>query len=431
MTRGRVALAVLGVWAVAVGLLVSRSINRDPVEVLAIAALRIQPRSLYYTIEYEGRIVGAASSEIDTLPSSIVATDYVEGVLPAADTTADLRVRARSTFSRALSFQDIRILVQPPGDSVSVTITRASEELLRATGARGGQMLGTQEIEARDPVFMPQWAALPLMLTQDPRQGAGMRVRILDPRTRIARETPLLIAAESLFVVVDSARFDPGGRVWVPALLDTIRAWRVTGDGLPPTFWIDVAGRIVEAEDERGLVLRRTAYEIALENWRRSRMVTPAPAARPSRTALPSMIQLRSLTKRYGKFTAVDSIDLTVARGEIFGFLGPNGAGKTTTLRMIAGILLPTAGTVLIGDVDVVEDPLLAKAKLGYIPDRPFIYEKLTGSEFLRFVAGLYDQQGEDVDHRARELLALFDLEDWRDEFVESYSHGMRQKIII
>lgn len=143
------------------------------------------------------------------------------------------------------------------------------------------------------------------------------------------------------------------------------------------------------------------------------------------------MIQLQSLTKRYGKFTAVDSIDLTVSQGEIFGFLGPNGAGKTTTLRMIAGILRPTAGTVTIGGVDVVQNPLVAKAKLGYIPDRPFIYEKLTGSEFLRFVAGLYDQQGPDVDNRARELLALFDLEDWRDELVESYSHGMRQKLII
>lgn len=281
MSRRAVALAVLGVWAVAVGLLVSRSINRDPVEVLAIAALRIQPRSLYYTIEHEGRIVGAASSEIDTLPTQIVATDYLEGVLPAADTTTDVRVRARSTFSRALSFRDIRILVQPPGDSITVAITRASEDLLRATGERGGRVLGTQEIEARDPVFMPQWAALPLMLTQDPRKGAGMRVRILDPRTRIARETPLLIEAESLFVVVDSARFDAGGRVWVPALRDTVRAWRVTGEGVPPTFWIDVAGRIVEAEDEGGLVLRRTAYEIAFENWRRSRAVTPARAERP------------------------------------------------------------------------------------------------------------------------------------------------------
>src|SRR5512133_1427417 len=143
------------------------------------------------------------------------------------------------------------------------------------------------------------------------------------------------------------------------------------------------------------------------------------------------MIELRGLTKRYGSFTAVNNIDLSVPRGQLFGFLGPNGAGKTTTLRMIAGILRPTAGTVRIGGVDIVAEPVRAKAKLGFIPDRPFIYEKLTGSEFLRFVAGLYDQEGATVERRARELLALFDLEEWRDELVESYSHGMRQKLII
>ena len=143
------------------------------------------------------------------------------------------------------------------------------------------------------------------------------------------------------------------------------------------------------------------------------------------------MIRLTNLTKRYGSFTAVNGIDLEVPRGELFGFLGPNGAGKTTTLRMIAGILRPTSGSIQVGGVDVVANPMAAKSKLGYIPDRPFIYEKLTGAEFLRFVAGLYDQQGPDIDRRANELLALFDLEEWRDEMVESYSHGMRQKLII
>ena len=143
------------------------------------------------------------------------------------------------------------------------------------------------------------------------------------------------------------------------------------------------------------------------------------------------MIELKSLSKRYGTFTAVNAIDLRVPKGELFGFLGPNGAGKTTTLRMIAGILRPTSGTVQISGVDVSADPMKAKSILGYIPDRPFIYEKLTGAEFLRFVAGLYDQSGPQVEHRARELLALFDLEPWRDELVESYSHGMRQKLII
>jgi ABC-2 type transport system ATP-binding protein len=143
------------------------------------------------------------------------------------------------------------------------------------------------------------------------------------------------------------------------------------------------------------------------------------------------MISLRALTKRYGSFTAVDNIDLDVPRGELFGFLGPNGAGKTTTLRMIAGILRPTAGRIEIAGIDVARDPVRAKSRLGFIPDRPFIYEKLTGAEFLRFVAGLYDQEGPEVEHRGRELLALFDLEEWRDELVESYSHGMRQKLII
>ncbi|HUF26949.1 MAG TPA: ABC transporter ATP-binding protein [Gemmatimonadaceae bacterium] len=143
------------------------------------------------------------------------------------------------------------------------------------------------------------------------------------------------------------------------------------------------------------------------------------------------MIELSQLTKRYGRFTAVDDIDLTVPSGELFGFLGPNGAGKTTTLRMIAGILGPTSGRIRIAGIDLLEQPKAAKARLGFIPDRPFIYEKLTGMEFLRFVAGLYSQKGERVERRARELLALFDLEPWQDELVESYSHGMRQKLII
>src|SRR5215467_13359047 len=107
------------------------------------------------------------------------------------------------------------------------------------------------------------------------------------------------------------------------------------------------------------------------------------------------MIKLTNLTKRYGSFTAVNGINLEVPKGELFGFLGPNGAGKTTTLRIIAGILRATSGTVDIGD-----NPIAAKSKLGFIPDRPFIYEKLTGAEFLRFVAGLYQQEGPQVEHR-------------------------------
>jgi ABC-2 type transport system ATP-binding protein len=143
------------------------------------------------------------------------------------------------------------------------------------------------------------------------------------------------------------------------------------------------------------------------------------------------MIQLESLTKLYGSFVAVDDISLAIEPGELFGLLGPNGAGKTTTLRMIAGILRPSAGRVLLGEADVHRAPLLAKQRLGFIPDRPFIYEKLTGAEFLRFVAGLYGQEGDGVERRIAELLEVFELTSWRDELVEAYSHGMRQKLII
>jgi ABC-2 type transport system ATP-binding protein len=143
------------------------------------------------------------------------------------------------------------------------------------------------------------------------------------------------------------------------------------------------------------------------------------------------VIRLIHLTKRYGKFTAVDDIDLVVPSGELFGFLGPNGAGKTTTFRMIAGILRPTSGTVEIGGIDITRRPLDAKARLGFIPDRPFVYDKLTGGEFLRFAAALYGQQGPAVERRIDELLELFELTRWKDELTESYSHGMRQKLII
>ena len=100
------------------------------------------------------------------------------------------------------------------------------------------------------------------------------------------------------------------------------------------------------------------------------------------------MIELKEITKKYGGFRAVDNLNLTVARGEIFGFLGPNGAGKTTTIKMIVGVLEPSAGTITIGGVDILKQPEAAKRKIGFIPDRPYLYEKLTGMEFLKFLAG-------------------------------------------
>ena len=143
------------------------------------------------------------------------------------------------------------------------------------------------------------------------------------------------------------------------------------------------------------------------------------------------MIAIHDLIKTYGRFTAVNGVSLEVKPGEIHGFLGPNGAGKTTTLRMIAGLLKPTAGRIEVNGHDLATDPEAAKASLGFIPDRPFIYEKLTAGEFLRFHGGLFGMDGDGIGERVREMLDLFELGQWEHELVESFSHGMKQRLVM
>ena len=143
------------------------------------------------------------------------------------------------------------------------------------------------------------------------------------------------------------------------------------------------------------------------------------------------MIAVENLVKRYGAFTAVDGVSLDVQPGQIHGFLGPNGAGKTTTIRMIAGLLKPTSGRVLVNNHDLALAPEAAKAALGFIPDRPFIYEKLTAGEFLRFHAGLYGMDDGDIEARIKEMLDIFELGRWQHELVESFSHGMKQRLVM
>lgn len=143
------------------------------------------------------------------------------------------------------------------------------------------------------------------------------------------------------------------------------------------------------------------------------------------------MIEISDLTKKYGAFTAVDRLSLTVAPGEIFGFLGPNGAGKTTTIRIVAGLSLPTSGSARVAGIDLTKDAAEAKRIMGYVPDRPYLYEKLTGRELLQFVANLYGREWSDCEGRAMELLHYFGLDDWTDARIENLSHGMKQKLVI
>ena len=143
------------------------------------------------------------------------------------------------------------------------------------------------------------------------------------------------------------------------------------------------------------------------------------------------MIELQDLTKDYGTTIAVNRLSLNVAAGEIYGFIGPNGAGKTTTIRMMGGILAPTAGKIIIGGLDMNKDPVPAKKMIGFVPDRPFLYEKLTGMEFLHFSADLYGVEPDTFMQKAEQLLRQFALSDWAHEIIEAYSHGMKQRLII
>jgi ABC-2 type transport system ATP-binding protein len=143
------------------------------------------------------------------------------------------------------------------------------------------------------------------------------------------------------------------------------------------------------------------------------------------------MIAVQNLVKIYGRFKAVDGVSLNVEPGEIHGFLGPNGAGKTTTMRMIAGLLKPTSGRILVNNHDLEREPEAAKGSLGFIPDRPFIYDKLTAGEFLTFHAGLYGLTNGQVGSRVDEMLELFELTQWKNELIESFSHGMKQRLVM
>jgi ABC-2 type transport system ATP-binding protein len=141
------------------------------------------------------------------------------------------------------------------------------------------------------------------------------------------------------------------------------------------------------------------------------------------------LIHTRDLTRYYGSLAAVQDLTLEVKQGEIFGFLGPNGAGKTTTIRLIVGLLRPTSGTVSVAGHDVQQDPLEAKRKLGYLAQTPLLYEKLTGTEFLRFLGGLHGLNDTQIGERSEHLLALMELTGKADQLIESYSGGMRKRL--
>jgi len=143
------------------------------------------------------------------------------------------------------------------------------------------------------------------------------------------------------------------------------------------------------------------------------------------------MIQFENVRKDYGSVTAVKNLNFSIEEGVCFGFLGPNGAGKTTTINMMVGLLIPTAGKIRLGGYDIQEEPEKTKKQIGFIPDKPFVYEKLTGGEFLDFILDIYEIPRNESNAKRDELLKIFSLDDRMNELIENYSHGMKQKLVI
>ncbi len=141
------------------------------------------------------------------------------------------------------------------------------------------------------------------------------------------------------------------------------------------------------------------------------------------------MILVNNVVKRYDEHIAVNNISLEVRPGEIFGFLGPNGAGKTSTIKMIMGLMKPTSGRITIHGHDIQKDPISAKKVMGYIPDRPILYEKLTAWEYMKFIAGIYGIDDKNLRERGGKYLEIFGLIEWSNELIENFSHGMKQRL--
>ena len=143
------------------------------------------------------------------------------------------------------------------------------------------------------------------------------------------------------------------------------------------------------------------------------------------------MIEIRSLRKVYGEKVALQGLDLSVKEGEVFAFLGPNGAGKTTTIKIITGLLRPTSGSASVGGFDLNTHGLQARSLMSYVPDEPYLYEKLTAREFLRMMGDLYGMPRDATEKRVEEVVAAFELHEFLDSLTESYSHGMKQRTVI
>jgi hypothetical protein len=278
VTRRVIAVVVIAAWIAGLALLYNRTTNRTPEQALAEAGMRVSPNTYYYIVEQGGNQVGAASSALDTTNSRIVATDFVRGEIPVGDDVLRMEARSEARFTRGLRLRDF--VVRAVGDltpfMIRGVIQEGEDKTLRVTVENQGEEQITLEHAISLPAFIPTVAPVPLMLRGTPEIGDSIRVALFDPVTRNVKEVTMRIESDSLFLLADSAHMDQATGRWVRARQDSARGWRITGKNSPLTAWVDADGRLIAASEPGGISLVRTAYEIAFENWRLSRRMTPA-----------------------------------------------------------------------------------------------------------------------------------------------------------
>jgi hypothetical protein len=287
--RAAVAIVVLAAWGAGLALLVQREFFHGRAQQLAEAALRLSPGATFFAVEQNGVRIGFASTTIDTLARAIEVTDYFVADMPLGGQVHRASARSVVQLSRALALRTFDVQADAAGMPMRVTGRTEGDSLVIFTMDVPGQPSDTQRVTVRGPVLVPTLAPLAIALGETPQLGKTYRLPTFDPQQMRSVEMALTVSAESLFVVDDSARFDPAAKVWRSALTDTVRAWHVASEaGAGFNGWVDAQGRIVLAHQAAGITIRRMAYELAFENWRIARDAAAAAGSGPQRDILES-----------------------------------------------------------------------------------------------------------------------------------------------
>lgn len=264
--RITVAALVVALWVVGLLLMVRRNANRSEAEQLAEVALRVQPSTFYYTVERDGRQIGAASSSIDTTVQNLLSEEYFVGDFPTASGTVErTSARWQTTLSRGFRLQTTSINVARGTRPFGLRGALQEDTTLVLTFARARNVRSMARLTVTPPIFTPALAPVAFMLGGAHDLGRAQTLSVFDPTSRQVLRPELRIHAESLFTVVDSAALDAQG-AWAVAHRDTVRAWRIEGAPGGLSAWVDAEGRVVTARLANGLAVTRTAFEIAFRN---------------------------------------------------------------------------------------------------------------------------------------------------------------------